>query len=52
MLRESDVTFHNVLIGPLLLRSNGVMAMDKLASASSGKSYFPGSAERMSEAIE
>jgi Ca-activated chloride channel family protein len=52
MLRESDVAVYTVLIGPLRLRSNGGMVMDDLASASGGKSYFPGNAEKMSEAFE
>ncbi len=52
MLRESDVAVYTVLIGPLLPRSNGGMVMDELASASGGKSYFPGNAEKMSEAFE
>jgi Ca-activated chloride channel family protein len=52
MLRESDGAVYTVLIGPLLPRSNGGMIMDELASASGGKSYSPGDAERMSEAFE
>lgn len=52
LIRESDVTVYTVLIGPLLPRSNGWMLMDELASASGGKSYFPGNAEKMSEAFE
>jgi Ca-activated chloride channel homolog len=52
MLREADVTVYTVLIGPLLPRSNGGAVMDKLASASGGKSYFPRNAERMSEDFE
>jgi Ca-activated chloride channel homolog len=51
-LRESDVAVYTVLIGPLLPRSNGGVVMDKLASASGGKSYFPGGAEKMIEAFE
>jgi Ca-activated chloride channel family protein len=52
MLRESDVTVYTVLIGPLLPRSNAGMVMDELASVSGGKSFFPGNAEKMSEAFE
>src|SRR6266508_3720219 len=52
MLRESDVTVYTVLIGPLLPRSNAGMVMDELASASGGKSFFPGNDEKMSEAFE
>lgn len=51
-LQEADVTIYTVLIGPLLPRSNGGVVMDNLASASGGKSYFPGNAEAMSEAFE
>jgi Ca-activated chloride channel family protein len=52
MLREADVTIYTILIGPLLPRSNGGAVMDGLASASGGKSYFPGNAEKMSEVFE
>ncbi len=52
MLREADITVYTILIGPLLPRSNGGMVMDGLASATGGKSYFPGNAEKMSEAFE
>jgi Ca-activated chloride channel family protein len=52
LLREADVTVYTVLIGPLLLRSNGGVVMDDLASASGGKSYFPSNGEKMSEAFE
>ena len=37
---------------PLLPRSGGEAVMNQLASASGGKSFFPGSAEAMSEAFE
>ena len=50
--QESGVTIYTILIGPLLPRSNGGMIMDQLASASGGKSFFPGNAEAMSEAFE
>jgi len=52
MLREADVITYAILIGPLLPRSNGGAVMDGLAAASGGKSYFPGDAEKMSEAFE
>ncbi len=52
MLREADLTVYTILIGPLRPRSNGVAVMDGLASATGGKSYFPGNAEKMSEAFE
>jgi len=52
MLREPDVTVYTVMTGPLLPHSNAGMVMDELASASGGKSYFPGNAEKMSEAFE
>jgi len=50
--QESGVTIYTILIGPLLPRSNGGAVMDQLASASGGKSFFPGGAEAMSEAFE
>jgi Ca-activated chloride channel homolog len=40
------------MIGPLQPRSNAPAVMDGLASATGGKSYFPGDAEKMSEAFE
>ena len=43
---------YTILIGPLRPRSNGGAVMDGLASATGGKSYFPGNAEMMSEAFE
>jgi Ca-activated chloride channel family protein len=49
---ESGVTIYTILIGPLLPRSNGGAVMDELASASGGKSFFPGNAEAMSEDFE
>jgi Ca-activated chloride channel family protein len=49
---ESGVTIYTILIGPSLPRSNGGAVMDQLASASGGKSFFPGGAEAMSEAFE
>jgi Ca-activated chloride channel family protein len=52
MLRESDGAVYTVLTGPFLPRSNAGMVMDELASASGGKSYFPGNAEMMSETFE
>jgi Ca-activated chloride channel family protein len=52
MLRESNLTVYTILIGPFLPRSNGGAVMDGLASATGGKSYFPGNAEKMSEAFE
>jgi Ca-activated chloride channel family protein len=52
LLREADVTVYTILIGPLLPHSNGGVAMDDLASASGGKSYFPSNAEKMSEVFE
>jgi Ca-activated chloride channel homolog len=52
MLREADLTVYTILIGPLRPRSNGGAVMDGLASATGGKSYFPGNAEMMSEAFE
>jgi Ca-activated chloride channel family protein len=52
MLQESDVSVYTVVIGPLLPHSNAGMLMDELASSSGGKSYFPGNAEKMSEAFE
>jgi Ca-activated chloride channel family protein len=52
MLREADLTIYTILIGPLRPRSNGGAVMDGLASATGGKSYFPGNAEKMSEAFE
>lgn len=51
-LQESGVTVYTILIGPLLPRSNGGAVMDELASASGGKSFFPGGAEAMSESFE
>jgi Ca-activated chloride channel family protein len=52
MLRESDLTRYTILIRPLRPRSNYGAVMDGLASATGGKSYFPGNAEKMSEAFE
>jgi Ca-activated chloride channel homolog len=52
MLQEAGITVYTVLIGPLLPRSNGGAIMDGLASATGGKSYFPGNAEKMSETFE
>jgi Ca-activated chloride channel homolog len=52
MLREADLTVYTILIGPLRPRSNGGAVMDGLASATGGKSYFPGNTEMMSEAFE
>jgi Ca-activated chloride channel family protein len=52
MLREAGITVYTILIGPLLPRSNGSGVMEGLASATGGKSYFPGNAEKMSEAFE
>ncbi len=49
---ESGVTIYTVLIGPLLPRSSGGAVMDELASASGGKSFFPGNAEAMNEDFE
>lgn len=51
-IEESGVTIYTILIGPLLPRSNDGAIMDQLASASGGKSYFPGSAEAMSGDFE
>jgi Ca-activated chloride channel homolog len=51
-LQESGVTIYTILIGPLPPRSNGGMIMDQLATASGGKSFFPGNAEAMNEAFE
>lgn len=51
-LEESGLTIYTILIGPLLPRSNGGAVMDHLASASGGKSLFPGNAEAMSENFE
>jgi Ca-activated chloride channel family protein len=51
-LQESGVTIYTILIGPLPPRSNGGMIMDQLASASGGKSFFPGDSETMNEAFE
>ena len=50
--QEAGVTIYTILIGPPLPRSNGGMVMDQLASASGGKSFFPGNAEAMIEAFE
>jgi len=51
-LQESGVSVYTILIGPLLPHSNGGAVMDELASASGGKSFFPGDAEAMSESFE
>jgi Ca-activated chloride channel family protein len=48
-LQEANVTVWTVLIGPLPPRSNGGAVMDKLASVSGGKAFFPRNAEKMGE---
>ncbi len=50
--QELGVTIYTILIGPPPPRSNGGMIMDQLASASGGKSFFPGDSEAMNEAFE
>ena len=52
MLQESGVTVYTILIGPLLQHSSGGAVMDELATASGGKSFFPGDGEAMSESFE
>jgi Ca-activated chloride channel homolog len=51
-LQEAGVTIYTILIGPLLPRSNGGSVMDKLATVSGGKSFFPRNDEKMSEDFE
>jgi Ca-activated chloride channel homolog len=51
-LREAGLTVYTVMIGPLQPRSSAPAVMDGLASATGGKSYFPGDAEKMGEAFE
>jgi Ca-activated chloride channel homolog len=51
-LQESGVTVYTILIGPLPPRSTGGVVMDQLASATGGKSFFPGNGEAMSEDFE